>query len=122
MAGQRLGPKGTYLYFTDDTNVAYLVQRDLTLALAGLGAGAAAPVLYDVENPPAGVIITPKPQGFNPRVVFIQSTTDGARKEMIAFHPTAALYLKNFSDAFPEIDGDATFVSTGRKGEKLSFT
>jgi hypothetical protein len=121
MAGQRLGPKNTYLYYTDDIDVAYLIKRDATLALAGLGDDAAAPEVYDAENPPTGIIITPKPQGFQPRVVFIQSTTDGARKEMIAFHPNSALYLKNFSDAFPEIDGDATFVSTGRKGEKLSF-
>lgn len=121
MAGNRIGPKKTYLYYTDDVGVAYLLKRDVDLALAGLGAGAAAPEEYDPQNPPVGVIVTPKPQGFKPRVVFIQDPDDGARKDMIAFHPTSELYLKNFSDAFPSIDGDATFVSTGRKGEKLSF-
>lgn len=121
MAGNRLGSKGTYLYFTDDVTVAYILKRDLDLVFAGLGAADAAPVVYNPASPPTGVTITPKPQGFKPRVVFIQSTTDGARKEMIAFHPTADLYLKNFADAFPEIDGDSTFRSTGRKGETLSF-
>lgn len=122
MTGQRLGPKNTYLYYTDDVTKAYLIQRDVTLAIAGLGAGTSAPTVYDAANPPANVTVTPKPQGFKPRVVFIQSTNDGARKEMVAFHPTAARYLANASAAFPEIDGDDTFVSTGRKGEKLSFT
>lgn len=121
MAGNRLGGKKTYLYFTDDVNVAYLLKRDTDLVMDGLGAANAAPVLYDPGNPPAGVIVTPKPQGFSPRVVFIQSSTDGARKDMIAFHPTSSLYLKNFSDAFPEIDGDGTFVTTGRRGEQLTF-
>lgn len=121
MDGNRTGEKKNYLYFTDDVNVAYILKRDVDLALAGLGNGAAAPVEYDAENPPAGVIITPKPQGFNPRGVYIQSTVDQARKYMIAFHPASNLYLKNFSDAFPEIDGDSTFVSTGRKGEQLTF-
>ena len=121
MAGNRLGGKLTYLYYTDDINVAYLLQRDTDLVFDGLGAGAAAPEVYDPQNPPVGVIVTPKPQGFKPRVIFIQSPTDGARKDLIAFHPTSELYLKNFSDTIPAIDGDATFVSTGRKGEKLSF-
>lgn len=122
MTGQRLGPKNTYLYYTDDITKAYLMQRDATLAIAGLGAGTAAPTVYDASEPPANVTITPKPQGFKPRVVFIQSTDDGARKEMIAFHPTSAIYLQNASAAFPAIDEDDTFITTGRKGEKLSFT
>lgn len=120
MAGNRQGSKSTVLYFTDDVDVAYILQRDDDLLLAGLGAAAAAPELYDPGNPPAGVIVTPKPQGFKPRVIFIQAP-DGARKNMIAFHPTSDLYLKNFSDAFPEIDGEDNWVSTGRKGEALSF-
>lgn len=121
MSGNRLGPKSNYLYFTDDTNLAYIFSRDDDLALAGLGEGAAAPVLYDPENPPAGVTVTPKPLGFKPRVVFVQSTTDGARKNMVAFHPASNLYLSNASQTFPAIAGDSTFVSTGKKGEALTF-
>lgn len=121
MSGNRSGAKLDYLYYTDDVNIAYILPRDTDLVQAGLGAGAAAPELYDPENPPNGVIITVKPQGFDPRVIFIKSTLDGVRKEMIAFHPTSELFLKNFSDAFPEIDGDSTFISTGRKGEQLTF-
>lgn len=121
MAGNRLGSKQRYLYYTDDVGVAYILSRDTDLAVAGLGAGAAAPEVYDPGNPPAGVIVTPKPQGFRPRGIFIQSTTDGARKDMIAFHPTSSLYLKNFADDFPTVDTDDTFVSTGRHGESLSF-
>ena len=119
MAGNRLGSKDVYLYYTDDVNVAYTLSRDTDLAIDGLGAGAAAPELYDRGNPPVGVIVGPKAQGVKPRVVFIQSTTDGVRKEMIAFHPTSELYLKNFSDDFPAIDGEDTCVSTGRKSEQL---
>ena len=121
MSGNRLGPKETYLYFTDDVTLAYTFKRDEDLALAGLGAGAAAPLVYDPANPPAGVTIQPKPLGFEPRVVFVQSTTDGARKDMVAFHPTSDLYLANQSASFPAIAGDSTFVSTGKKGEQLSF-
>lgn len=120
MAGNRQGSKTNLLYYTDDVNVAYILQRDDDLILDGLGAAAAAPEVYDPQNIPAGVIVGPKPQGFKPRVVFIQAP-DGARKNMIAFHPTSELYLKNFSDAFPAIDGENTWVSTGRKGESLSF-
>lgn len=121
MSGNRLGGKNSYLYFTDDVTVAYILRRDTDLAIAGLGEGNAAPVLYDPDSLPAGVTVTPKPLGFEPRVVFIQSPTDGARKEMIAFHPQSDLYQANVAQQFPAIDGDTTFRSTGKKGETLSF-
>lgn len=120
MAGNKLGPKQIYLYYTDDLTQAYTMRRDTDLAVAGLGAGAAAPQVYDRANPPENVDITPAPKGFSPRVVFIQDPT-GARKNMIAFHPTSQLYLKQFSDSFPAIDGQNDWFTTGRKGEQATF-
>ena len=120
MAGNRLGPKKEYVYQTDVTGLSYIVSRDEDLAVAGLGAGAAAPAEYDPENPPAGTVVG-APKNFTPRTVFCQSTVDGARKELIAFSPTANLYASTQRTAVPSIDSDATFVTTGRKGEKLSF-
>mgnify|MGYP000368527536 FL=1 len=121
MAGNRLGGKIQVIYYTDNVGVAYILNRDVDLVFAGLGEAAASPELYDPANPPAGVIIGPAPRRFNPRVLFIESPTDGARKELIAFHPNSDLYKQTFRQTMPSIDGDATFVSTGRKGEKISF-
>lgn len=119
--GNRQGSRNNYLYFTDNVGVAYVMPRDTSLVLAGLGAGAAAPVLYDPENPPAGVIVTPIPQRFTPRVVYAQSNIDGARKAMTCFHPTSEIYLRNFRQALPEIADDDSWFTTGRKGEQISF-
>ncbi len=121
MTGNRLGPKNDYIYQTEVPAIVYIIPRDQDLAVAGLGAGAAAPVVFDPENPPAGKTVLTAPKNFEPRVVFAESTTDGARKDMIAFDPTASLYVSTSRTAFPAIDGDSTFISTGRKGEKLSF-
>lgn len=119
LPGNRLGSKQRYLYFTDDVTVAYILFRDTDLAVAGLGVGAAAPELYDQDNPPAGITICPAPRRFTPRCVFAQDDGTGARKELIAFHPTADLYSTS-SPMTVTIDTLA-FVTTGRKGEKLTF-
>lgn len=121
MAGNRTGGKVPTLYYTDNVDVAYVLNRDTDLVFAGLGNGALAPEEYDPEDIPAGVIITPAPRRFKPRVIFIQSSSDRARKELIAFHPNSELYQATFRQQMPEIDGDTSFFSTGRKGEKLSF-
>lgn len=120
MSGNRQGPRATYIYQTDVTGVSYLYTTDQDLAVAGLGAGGAAPVEFDPENPPTP-IPSPAPRNFNFRTVFAQSPTDGARKTLIAASPTANLYATTISLSVPAIDGDATFVTTGRKGETLSF-
>ena len=121
MAGNRQGGRLNYLYYTDNTGVAYVMPRDTDLVFAGLGEGAASPELYDPENPPAGVIVTPIPQRFTPRVVHIQSNVDGARKALTCFHPESEVYLRNFRQAIAEIDDDSSFFSTGRRGEQISF-
>lgn len=121
MAGNRLGPKKNYIYQTDVTAIVYVVSRDEDLAIAGYGAGAAAPVEFDPENPPAGKTVLTPPKNFKPRVVFIQSSTDGARKDMICFDPTSNLFASTQRQSAGTIDTDATFVTTGRRGETLSF-
>lgn len=121
MAGNRLGPKKDYIYQTDVTSIVYIVSRDEDLAIAGYGAAGAAPVEYDPDNPPAGKTVLTPPKRFSPRVVFIQSTTDGARKDMICFDPTANLYNSSQSQSAGTIDSDTSFVTTGRKGEQLTF-
>ena len=121
MAGNRLGSKSQVLYYTDNTDVAYIMNRDTDLVFAGLGDNTAAPEVYAPASPPAGVIVGPTPRRFTPRTIFIESTTDGARKSLIAFHPNSSLYKATFRQSMPAIDSDSTFVSTGRKGEKVSF-
>lgn len=121
MTGNRLGPKSNYIYQTDVPAIVYIVERDDDLAIAGYGAGTAAPVVFDPENPPSGKTVLTPPKRFKPRVVFIQSPTDGARKDMVCFDPTASLYASTQSQNAGDIDSDATFVTTGRRGETLTF-
>ena len=121
MSGNRLGPRRNYIYRTDVSGIGYIISRDEDLAIAGFGAGAAAPEEFDPDSPPAGLTLSPPPRRFNPRVVFVQSSTDGARKEMIAFDPTSNFYVTTQSSAIPDIAGDSTFSTTGRRGETLSF-
>ena len=121
MAGNRLGEKKDYIYQTDVASIVYVLPRDTDLAIAGYGAGTAAPVEFDPENPPAGKTVLTAPKRFTPRTVFIQSTADGARKDMVAFDPTSARYTSTQQEAAGQIDGDDTFVTTGRRGERLSF-
>lgn len=120
MTGNRQGPRQTYVYQSDVPSVRYTYVTDADLAVAGLGAAGAAPEVFDPAMPGTPVP-TPAPRGFNFRTVFAQSPTDGARKELIAANPTANLYATTIRLSVPEIDGDSTFVTTGRKGETLSF-
>lgn len=114
MAGNRLGEREKYEY-TSDGGEVYKLETDESLAVAGTGAGTAAPIVYDPATSDAGA----EPKRFKPRVVFAQSPVDGARKEVICFDPTADLYQTEQSKTVV-IDGE-TFVTTGRRGEKLTF-
>lgn len=116
MAGNRLGPREKYLY-TSDGGATYVLETDQDLAIAGFGAGAAAPVAFDPETP--GAAVSP-PRRFRPRGVYVQSNTDGARKFVIAFDPTATAYARLNSASY-SFDTEAGWVSTGRTGERLTF-
>jgi len=115
MAGNRLGNRNSYLYESDGGET-YIVETDESLAIAGFGAGSAAPVVYDPETPGNAI---PAPKRFKPRIVYVQAS-DGARKAVIAFDATASAYARNNSATYT-IDGEAGWVSTGRRGEKQSF-
>lgn len=117
MTWNRLGGKETYVYISDDGNT-YALTTDTDLAISGLGAADAAPVVFDPDAEPAN-FRGPIPKRFRPRVVFAEADDDGARKELVAFDPTADLYQTS-SRAAVEIDGQ-TGVTTGRRGEKLTF-
>lgn len=115
MAGNRLGPRGKYVY-TNDAGGEYVLETDTSLAIAGFGADTAAPIAYDPENP--GDAVAP-PKRFSPRIVYVQAA-DGARKSVIAFDPTAAAYERENSATYT-IDSEAGWASTGRRGERLTF-
>lgn len=116
MAGNRLGERAKYLY-ESDSGETYIVETDESLAIAGFGAAGAAPVEFDPANPGDA---TPAPRRFKPRGVYVQSNTDGARKFLIAFDPTADAYARNNSATYT-IDTEGGWVSTGRVGEKQTF-
>lgn len=116
MAGNRLGNRQSYLYESDGGGT-YILETDDSLAIAGFGAAGGAPVAYD---PGAPGDAQPAPRRFKPRGVYVQSETDGARKFLIAFDPTASAYQRNNSATYT-IDTEAGWVSTGRVGEKQSF-
>lgn len=121
MAGNRLGTRRKIVYQSDEPNIVYILEVDADLRVAGAGIAAALPELFDPLNPPANVSVCPAPKRFKPRVVYIQSTNDGARKEIVCTSPSANLYASTFRQAVPALDGDTTFVTTGRRGEKLTF-
>jgi len=116
-AGNSLGPRGKYIYVTDN-DIQVTVKTDVTLGeLAGCGL-----------NEGSGT--TTRPTGFQFRGVYVQSPGAAA----IADPPTAAVpFLRKFlicartaslykSDT-PQtvvIDG-RTFTTTGRRGEKFRF-
>lgn len=116
MAGNRLGARGEYVYNSDGGGT-YIIETDASLAIAGFGAAGGAPIEYD---PAAPGDATPAPKRFKPRGVYVQSESDGARKFVIAFDPTASAYARNNSATYT-IDTEAGWVSTGRVGEKQSF-
>lgn len=114
MAGNRLGERSKYLYNSDGGST-YKVETDESLAIAGTGLGADPPTEYVAGVTPAD----PSPKRFKPRVVFAQAA-DGARKELICFDQTSALYETDEGSTVT-IDGEAGWVITGRRGEKLTF-
>ena len=117
MTWNRLGAKADYVYTADDGST-YSYTTDTDLAIAGLGAADAAPVVFDPENPPANYRGR-FPTRAKPRVVFCQADADGARKELVAFDSTADLY-STVSRQAVTIDGEDG-ETTGRKGERFTF-
>lgn len=108
--GQFSGSRSTYEYLSDG-GVSYLIQLDDTLAsLAGTGLVAAV----------AGTTSPTAPKRFSPRVVFWEGTLNGnvVRKQIVCA-PTGTLYQSNVSQSLT-VDGVAG-VTTGRRGERLSF-
>ena len=118
MAGNRLGSRVKILYESDTVGTTYILTTDADFVVGGLGAGAAAPEIFDPANPPAGVTVCPAPGNFKPRCVYFKAV-DGARKCLVATSPTANLYATSFGSDLV-IDAE-TFTSTGRRGEQLSF-
>lgn len=116
MAGNRLGERARYFYGSDG-GATYILETDVSLAIAGFGVGGAAPVPYDPEAPG---VATPAPRRFKPRGVYVQFNVDGARKFVIAFDPTASAYSRSNAASYT-IDGEAGWESTGRVGEKQTF-
>ena len=116
MAGNLLGTRSKYVYTADDGKT-YSVLTDDSLTVAGMGAAAAAPVEFDPASPPANYAGR-FPRGARPRVVFVEDE-DGNRKSLIAFNPTATNYATNTPKtiAIDTVD----FVSTGRRGETMTF-
>jgi hypothetical protein len=102
--------------YESDGGDTYILETDASLAIAGFGAAAAAPVEYDPENPGDA---SPAPNRFSPRIVYVQAA-DGARKAVIAFDPTATAYARTNSATYT-IDTEAGWISTGRRGEKQTF-
>lgn len=118
MPDQYLGPKGKYVYITDDDTTNLIITRDKTLAtLAGTGL-----TEFDPATPPANS--SPKPAGYKLRGVYWQSDApvgEGgfARKFIVCGDRNGALYDSNVTQAL-EIDGIAG-RTTGRRGEQVSF-
>lgn len=119
MTGNRIGPREKYVY-ENEAGDNYIIETDIDLAVAGVGSAGAAPVVFDPANPPAGGA-SPAPKRFKPRGVYVESTTDGARKFLICFSNDGNLYASTQRTAVADIDGDGTFVTTGRRGEQLTF-
>jgi hypothetical protein len=115
MAGNRIGSRSKYVY-TSDSGKLYVLETDASLAIAGFGAASAAPVLF---NPAVPGTATPAPKRFRPRVVYVQAS-DGARKALVAFSPTSDAYKSEVAATY-EIDTEAGWASTGRRGEQISF-
>ncbi len=106
MAGHALGPKGRYLY-VDDTGAQYNIFYPIALAIAETGL-----VADDAHGPP--------PRRFRLRGVWIESVeaSPALRKFLICGVPTATAYNSNSPQPL-NID-TVSFVTTGRRGERLS--
>lgn len=112
MPGQRLGKKAKYKYTMDDgTEIRIVVDQTLG-DLAGTGL-AAITTADNVQN---------RPNNFTPRGVYIQAVNaDGAlARKRIVCNAEGSLYKSNTEQTIT-VDGEA-FQSTGRVGEKYSFS
>lgn len=112
--GQFLGARKTYVY-TSDTGIDMVFTLDATLGdLANTG--------LTVFDPAAPGDAIPKPLRFKPRGVYWQGTAAGyttKRKFITCGTVDADLYASNVRQTVT-IDGIAG-VTTGRRGEKLTF-
>lgn len=107
MAGNTLGPRAKVQY-TSDTGDIYNITTD-----ADLAAASGLPVAVQGTG-------SAKPTGFNLRGVYAQATIAGRLvRKFIPCDADATFYATNNSSNLT-IDG-TTFVTTGRKGESLSF-
>lgn len=112
MPGQRLGAKKKYKYTMDDGTDIRLTLDETLGAIAGTGL-AEVTTADNVQN---------KPTNFVPRRTYVQAIdADGkvARKGIVC-QADGALYASNVEQNVT-IDGE-TFQSTGRVGEKYSFS
>lgn len=107
LTGNRLGGKSTVQY-TSDTTQDYLLKMDTDLIIVGSGL-----IIGNVGQT--------KPSRFKPRGVFAQFIDTGKvyRKFLIA-NAGSTLYASNTPQGVV-IDG-ATFTTTGRRGEKQTFS
>ena len=106
MAGNTLGER-SYFVYPSDSGVSYNILTDDDLGLAG------GLVKATTGNPR-------KPTGMKLRGVYAEGTVNGkVIRKFVPCSATSALYNSDISKAVT-VDG-ANFLTTGRKGEQLSF-
>lgn len=107
MAGNRLGPRARVDY-TSDTGEVYSLTTDASLAAAsGL----------PLSTPGSGQA---PPRRFKPRGVYCQATDAGVTaRRFVPCDADAAFYATD-STSNVTIDSEV-FITTGRRGETLSF-
>lgn len=106
MAGNRLGPRGVFLY-TSDTGTEYRIETD-----ASLGAASALPVAASGDG-------SPPPRRFSPRGVWCKSVAGDPTTRFVPCNVDFAAYATSTPTSVT-IDGEQ-FTSTGRVGERLTF-
>lgn len=115
--GQYSGSRGKYVYTSDDGR-EYVLTLDDTLVMTNSG--------LTVYDPATNTTAQNKPLRFKPRVVFWQGAigTGAAakfvRKALIAGTTASGLFSAKAPQAIT-IDG-ASGTTTGRRGEKMTFT
>lgn len=108
--GQFLGSRTTYNYTMDDGTEIQLVLDSTIGGIAGAG-------LAPATNGDGSI---PKPLRFEPRGVYWQGQLGSSiKRKFIPCNDAAALYATNVSTSLT-IDG-VSGITTGRRGEKLSF-
>lgn len=106
MAGNRLGPRETYLY-TSDTGTVYRIETDASLGTAG-----------GLTVADSGTGSMP-PSRFEPRFVWCVSNAAPFARRKVICDVDFAGYATSVPTAVT-IDGEA-FTTTGRIGERLQF-